>query len=68
MDFFYNLFQDVEICESKIKPALPLTPQIRPLVLPGGRKWVQPKDAFTEEFIAETLVSQSEVLVGTTIG
>lgn len=38
------------------------------MVLPGGKKWYQPQDAFTEEYIAETLVSQSEVLVGTTIG
>ncbi|XP_075232401.1 uncharacterized protein LOC142330832 isoform X7 [Lycorma delicatula] len=60
--------EGVEVCESACKVALPLTPQLRPLVLPGGRKWVQPRDAYTEEYIAETLISQSEVLVGTTIG
>ncbi|XP_039293717.1 glutamic acid-rich protein-like isoform X3 [Nilaparvata lugens] len=60
--------EDVEICRAEGKRSFPLTPQLRPMVLPGGRKWYQPKDAFNEEFIAETIVSQSEVLVGTTIG
>ncbi|XP_018897217.2 uncharacterized protein [Bemisia tabaci] len=50
------------------KPSFPLTPCLRPVVLPGGRKWRSPKDAYSEAFITETLVSQAEVLVGTTIG
>lgn len=50
------------------RPVCPLTPLPRPLVLPGGRRWRKPKDAFNEEFIAETLISQAEVLVGSTLG
>ncbi|RZF40672.1 hypothetical protein LSTR_LSTR012773 [Laodelphax striatellus] len=60
--------EDVEICRAEGKRSFPLTPQLRPMILPGGRKWGHPKDPFNEEFIAETIVSQSEVLVGTTIG
>lgn len=37
-------------------------------MLPGGRKWYKPRDAYNEDFIAETIIHQSEVLVGTTIG
>ncbi|XP_054264708.1 uncharacterized protein LOC128987731 isoform X1 [Macrosteles quadrilineatus] len=40
----------------------------RPIVLPGGRKWYKPQDAYNEDFIAETIIHQSEVLVGTTVG
>lgn len=46
----------------------PLVPQERPLVLPGGRKWKTPKDAFNEEFIAEVISSQAELITGTTLG
>ncbi|XP_065207721.1 myb-like protein X [Planococcus citri] len=52
----------------KRRPACPLTPLPRPVVLPGGRIWRKPKDAYNEEFIAETLISQAEVLVGSTVG
>lgn len=40
----------------------------RPVVLPGGRIWRKPKDAYNEEFIAETLINQAEVIVGSTLG
>lgn len=51
------------------KPAFgPLTPQERPIVLPGGRKWRGPKDAFTDSFIAETLSGQAEVIMGKALG
>lgn len=46
----------------------PRTPQERPLVLPGGRKWRNPKDAFNEEFIAEVISSQAELIAGSALG
>lgn len=46
----------------------PLTPQSRPIFLPGGRKWRNPKDAFNEQFIAEVISSQAELITGTTLG
>lgn len=52
----------------KRRPHFPLTPLPRPVVLPGGRIWRKPKDAYNEKFIAETLIAQAEVLVGSTLG
>ncbi|TMW47395.1 hypothetical protein DOY81_007525 [Sarcophaga bullata] len=47
----------------------PLTPASdRPLVLPGGRRWYRPKDAYNDEFIAETLSAQAELITGTCLG
>lgn len=46
----------------------PRTPQERPLVLPGGRKWRNAKDAYNEEFIAEVISSQAELITGSTLG
>lgn len=46
----------------------PLVPQQRPLVLPGGRRWYRPKDAYNDEFIADTLSAQAELIVGHTLG
>uniref|UniRef100_A0A1I8NQR4 PDZ domain-containing protein n=1 Tax=Stomoxys calcitrans TaxID=35570 RepID=A0A1I8NQR4_STOCA len=47
----------------------PLTPASdRPLVLPGGRRWYRPKDAYNDEFIAETLSAQAELITGSTLG
>lgn len=46
----------------------PLVPQERPLVLPGGRRWYRPKDAYNDEFIAETLTAQAELIAGTAVG
>ncbi|XP_023033198.1 titin isoform X2 [Drosophila willistoni] len=47
----------------------PLVPSSeRPLVLPGGRRWYRPKDAYNDEFIAETLSAQAELITGTTLG
>lgn len=64
-----NFNKDVEDKESSTgRPVYPLTPLPRPIVLPGGRKWRSPKDAYNEKFIAETLISQAEVLVGSTLG
>lgn len=40
----------------------------RPIVLPGGRKWRNEKDAFNEEMIAEIISSQAELIMGTTLG
>ncbi|XP_059047337.1 titin-like [Achroia grisella] len=53
----------------KPRPAFgPIVPQERPLVLPGGRKWRGPKDAYNEQFFAETLTSQAELIQGKTKG
>lgn len=54
----------------------PITPLERPICLPGGRRWHMPGDAFPEvthphmsdDDIAETISSQSEVITGTTLG
>ncbi|BFF98832.1 nucleolar protein dao-5 [Drosophila madeirensis] len=47
----------------------PLVPSSeRPVVLPGGRRWYRPKDAYNDEFIAETLSSQAELITGSTLG
>ncbi|XP_037047059.1 uncharacterized protein LOC119081915 isoform X2 [Bradysia coprophila] len=46
----------------------PLTPQERPVVLPGGRKWRNERDAFNEDFIAEVISSQAELITGSTLG
>lgn len=46
----------------------PRTPQERPVVLPGGRKWRNAKDAYNEEFIAEIISSQAELIMGSTLG
>uniref|UniRef100_T1PEE8 PDZ domain protein n=1 Tax=Musca domestica TaxID=7370 RepID=T1PEE8_MUSDO len=47
----------------------PLTPASdRPLVLPGGRRWYRPKDAYNDEFIAEILSAQAELITGSTLG
>lgn len=59
---------EAEEKEPRSRPMYPLTPLPRPIVLPGGRKWRGPKDAYNEKFIAETLISQAEVLVGSTLG
>lgn len=45
-----------------------ITPQPRPVVLPGGRIWRKPQDAYNEKFIADTICSQAEVLIGSTTG
>jgi len=63
-----NYDEEAEDREPSGRPMYPLTPLPRPIVLPGGRKWRCPKDAYNEKFIAETLISQAEVLVGSTLG
>ncbi|XP_073992505.1 uncharacterized protein isoform X2 [Rhodnius prolixus] len=67
---------EYEICEAppahspqtKKVPAHPITPQMRPIVLPGGRMWRQPKDACHDDFYQGILVAQAEVMVGNTGG
>lgn len=78
--FFHN--QDLQALDEQRqrrleeRPVLPLTPLQRPIILPGGRKWSQPDDAcpsvrhpkMTDEKIAGTIETFSEVLVGRTKG
>lgn len=46
----------------------PKTPNERPVVLPGGRKWRNPRDAFNEDSIAEIISSQAELISGSALG
>lgn len=46
----------------------PKTPSERPLVLPGGRKWRNERDAYNEEFIAETMSAHAELINGSALG
>nr|XP_022913694.1 trichohyalin-like [Onthophagus taurus] len=54
----------------------PLTPLQRPIILPGGRKWSDPNDvtpkyrkpSLTDERIAKTINSYTEVVSGRTMG
>lgn len=50
------------------QPRGPLTPQGRPVVLPGGRMWRNERDAFNEDFIAEVISSQAELIAGNALG
>jgi hypothetical protein len=53
----------------KNKPFFPLTPRPRPIVLPGRIKFqMNPEEAYNDDFIAETLSGNAEVIRGTTIG
>ena len=45
-----------------------LQPQERPIILPGGRKWKNPKDAMNDQLIAEIISSQAELIMGSTLG
>lgn len=45
-----------------------LQAQERPIILPGGRKWRNAKDAMNEEMIAEIISSQAELIMGSTLG
>ncbi|KAJ0184372.1 hypothetical protein K1T71_000795 [Dendrolimus kikuchii] len=52
----------------KPKPVFgPLNPD-RPVVLPGGRRWRGPQDAYNEELIKETLTAQAELIQGKALG
>lgn len=46
----------------------PPVPAERPVVLPGGRKWRKPEDAYNEQRINEALTAQAEVIKGKAIG
>ncbi|XP_034232945.1 synaptopodin 2-like protein isoform X4 [Thrips palmi] len=63
-DFIHEMTEKLSL----ERPSFPLTPLPRPIVLPGGRKWRTVADAFNEDFIAETLTSQAEVLLGKALG
>ncbi|PSN50751.1 hypothetical protein C0J52_01170 [Blattella germanica] len=53
----------------KNKPFFPLTPQPRPIVLPARlRLKMNPESTYSDEFIAETLSGNAEIIMGTTIG
>jgi hypothetical protein len=54
--------------QKKAKGFRGLQPQERPLILPGGRKWRNAKDAMNEEMIAEIISSQAELIMGSTLG
>lgn len=62
------MLQNPSVAKPKMIRNFPCNVAERPIVLPGGRKWYKPKDAYHEDFIAETIIHQSQVLVGTTIG
>ncbi|BES99716.1 PDZ domain (Also known as DHR or GLGF) [Nesidiocoris tenuis] len=61
---------EYELCEAAPpkKSRGPITPLARPIVLPGGRQWRQPKDAACEEFYTGVLVAQADVLIGSDDG
>ncbi|KAF6211447.1 hypothetical protein GE061_011959 [Apolygus lucorum] len=62
---------EYQLCEAPEPPRRsrgPITPQARPIVLPGGRQWRQPKDAACEEFYTGILVAQADVLIGSDEG
>ncbi|XP_021917230.1 harmonin isoform X2 [Zootermopsis nevadensis] len=53
----------------KNKPLFPLTPHPRPIVLPGRIKFqMNPEEAYDDDFIAETLSGNAEVIKGTALG
>ncbi|KAG5681342.1 hypothetical protein PVAND_010787 [Polypedilum vanderplanki] len=60
--------EDRTIKQKKAKNFRGLQPQERPIILPGGRKWKNPKDAMNDEMIAEIISSQAELVLGTTLG
>ncbi|XP_031632639.1 uncharacterized protein LOC116346621 [Contarinia nasturtii] len=52
----------------KVEMPFTKTPKERPVILPGGIKWKNEKDAWNEDFIAEVLSSQAELINGNTLG
>jgi hypothetical protein len=60
--------EDRTIKQKKARNFRGLQPQERPIILPGGRKWKNPKDAMNDEMIAEIISSQAELIMGTTLG
>jgi hypothetical protein len=53
----------------KNKPLFLRTPHLRPVVLPERIKFqMNPEEAYNDDFIAETLSGNAEVIKGTTIG
>ncbi|XP_063934575.1 golgin subfamily A member 6-like protein 22 isoform X2 [Zophobas morio] len=71
-----ELIEEFKQRRLKQKPTLPLKPIERPIILPGGRRWSQPDDAcpvarhtkMSDEKIANTIETYSEVIVGKTKG
>lgn len=66
------IFQKEFECEERVMQSKSRNscgiPLERPLVLPGGRKWRNPKDAYNEDLIAEIISSQAELINGSTLG
>lgn len=63
-----ELKEKIKPKERRVKSAFgPLTPQQRPIFL-KGRMWKRPEDAYNEDFIAEVISSQAELIKGTTLG
>jgi PDZ and LIM domain protein 5/6/7 len=60
--------EDRSMKQKRAKGFRGLQPQERPLILPGGRKWRNAKDAMNEEMIAEIISSQAELIMGQTLG
>lgn len=60
--------EDRTIKQKKAKNFRGLQPSERPIILPGGRKWKNAKDAMNDELIAEIISSQAELIMGTTLG
>lgn len=60
--------EDRSIKQKRAKNFRGLQPQERPIILPGGRKWKNEKDAMNDELIAEIISSQAELIMGSTLG
>lgn len=58
-----NMMQQTRMPKNFVKK-----PAERPVVLPGGRKWRCPRDAYNEDYIAEVISSQAELINGSTLG
>ncbi|XP_069671566.1 high mobility group nucleosome-binding domain-containing protein 5-like isoform X2 [Periplaneta americana] len=51
------------------KPFFPLTPHPRPIILPGKIKFqMNPEEVYDDDFIAETMSGNAEVIIGNAIG
>lgn len=60
--------EDRTVKQKKAKNFRGLQAAERPIILPGGRKWKNAKDAMNDELIAEIISSQAELIMGTTLG
>jgi hypothetical protein len=60
--------QDRTMKQKKARNFRGLQAAERPIILPGGRKWKNAKDAMNDELIAEIISSQAELIMGSTLG